>query len=480
MLKKLYRALVIAFIGFSIVGWSYNSNWLGSWLGQWLGGRDSSLYSQLPSSLTFFKSYQNTDNLIGDYSVGSPTATFTRATDSTHPATYVDANGVIQLVTTADVPRFAGGYYDATGFHSAKGLYMEAAGTNLLIRTDGTASGSGLWTGWSATNYQSITGTPVPTNNLIPELSGISGATSQRYQYTGIATDTNKTGYISATMTGAASVAENNVCTFSVYVKAPTTNTYADTNLIIDWRDSSNNAVGTATQTNIFNNLTTSWRKFSVTGTAPALTDRVLIYILMTGIDNGENVDIEIACPQLEKNPYPTSFIPTTTDALTRNAEVLKYAIAGNRTAAEETIAIKFMPLGGSFANDGIARGLSSTDTKLRLLRKNTDETACRAYANVTDNGAVGKASSTINLVNTSYVFSSVFQHSSPYINVYINGSSEGTYTAGDFTDPAWGTNFEIGSYSALNQLNGLIQSIAIFGRALSSGEVLSVYNTMR
>jgi hypothetical protein len=475
MFKKLYRTLVIAFIGFFIVGWSYNSSWSGSWLGHWLGARNSSLYSQLPASLTFFKDYQNTNNLIGDYSLGSPTATFTRATSATTPATYVDANGVIQKVTTSDVPRFAGGYYDETGFHSARGLYMEAAATNLIKDSDGTLSGSGAWTNWSFADDV----TNVPTKTQVSQtLLNITDSTAQRWEQ--VFGDGTYSKFTTPT-TGTGTFAQNDVATYSVFIKGTVTGI---TSLKLYFSEKDSSAVdGTEhSGADIQASLTTEWRKFSY---SVQLTDadlsRVSARIFVEHAGSG-SIDLQIACPQVEKNPYPTSFIPTATAALTRNAEVLKYEIAGNRTAATETIAIKFMPMGGSFANDGLIRNILDSDADRIVLRKQSTLTTVSFFPNLTDDSGTLLTGGTTNLLNTSYVETAISYGATAGTNyeLFLNGSSDGSGTT-NYTTPTLGTYFYLGSNnSGLSQLNGLIQSIAIFSRALSAGEVLAVYNTMK
>ena len=74
-----------------------------------------------------------------DFSAGTmPTAvTFTRA-DSTARATYIDASGYVKTVTAAGDPRF-----DYTG-GVAKGLLIEAAATNLLLRSQDLSAAA--WT----------------------------------------------------------------------------------------------------------------------------------------------------------------------------------------------------------------------------------------------------------------------------------------------------------------------------------------------
>jgi len=166
--------------------------------------------------------------------------------------------------------------------------------------------------------------------------------------------------------------------------------------------------------------------------------------------------------------------------ATTANDEVLKYLIAGNRTAATETIVIKFTPT-GDFANDGVGRFLTDTDTKRRWLDKLSAGTRINSRPNSSDNSGVQADSTTTPLDGVAYVVCSSYQHASPYISVYIDGSGQATYTLGDYTTPAWGTNFYVGSdNSGTFQTNGRIAKIAFFSRPFSSSEVLATYNLMK
>jgi hypothetical protein len=434
----------------------------------------------LPRGLTFYKDYENdTSTLNSSYAKGDGTATFSRTTGDT--ATYIDSNGVIQLATDSQ-PRYAGGYYDATGFHSAKGLMVEAAGTNLIIRTDGTASGSGLWTGWTSSDT-GLDGTSVKSQVAIPELTSISGANAQRVQYVGVAGDTNATvnNLLASTNTANASVAPTNVVTLSFWYKGTFTGLTGQ-QMTINWRDSGGTLLSSGGVT-LVNSST--WVKLSYTATAPASTDKVNIKTYFAGVDENDVIDLQIYGVQFEVSPYPTSFIPTTDAALTRNAEVLKYAIAGNRTAAQETIAIKFMPLGGSFANDGVARRIMATDNTStadeRNISKLTSGTVFRFTPNVDQNASVNKDNTTNFQLNTSYVYSATCVNSPSSYAVYVNGSQEGTTGSTAWTENTWGTNMYVGGpvtqSSTATPINGLIQKVAIFSRALGASEVASVSN---
>ena len=94
----------------------------------------------------------------------------------------------------------------------------------------------------------------------------------------------------------------------------------------------------------------------------------------------------------------------------TTRDDVLSYEISGNRTAAQETIVIKFTP-DSNFANDGVTRTLCDTDTKRRVSRKQTTTTYIIAYPNWSDSVAVNRNTNNI-LANINYVFTMTCQSS--------------------------------------------------------------------
>lgn len=162
--------------------------------------------------------------------------------------------------------------------------------------------------------------------------------------------------------------------------------------------------------------------------------------------------------------------------ATVANNDVLKYLIAGNRTAAAETIVIKFTP-DSDFANDGVIRFVIDNDTARREIRKELTGTVLTVFPN----GYYSRDFVTAILGNTSYVIAVICQASgNPNIRNFLNGVQDGLDENTDFTANAWGTSFYLGvsSYTG-SQLNGTIQSIAIFNRALSASEVAAVTNLL-
>jgi hypothetical protein len=502
-------------------------------------------------NLTFYKKFEGATGVNADYNLGSGVGTFTRVACN---CTYTDSNGVIQLVSDANTPRFQGGYYDTTGFHSQPGLMIEgSAGSgldNMLVRTDGTASGSGLWTGWSVDD--NFAGSENKTVVSIPELTSITNATAQRIQYTASVGDSNGYIYIYGTTNGNGTTVNGDKVTVSSYLKAGETQSGVDVNIGFYSYDSNGIVVGSSSNSSTLT-LTTSWSRYSYSTTAADVTatissidgdattitvdtssahgisDGALVVISGTTNYNGtytvdsitdsntftiadtdHNLDAEvagtvtnpvnkvrfririgsvsdediidtyIALPQCEERPYATSYVPTAGTLGTRNADILTYPITGNRTAATESIFIKFSPC-SAFANDGVVRQLIGTDTKSVTIRKATTGTTCEYFPNITD--SIGtKATSTTNiLANTSYTIAGIAYGETAGTNaeLYINGTSEGT-DSDNYTAPAWGTNFFIGSSNgSLLQLNGVIQSVAIFSDAKNLTSVSSITNIL-
>jgi hypothetical protein len=179
-----------------------------------------------------------------------------------------------------------------------------------------------------------------------------------------------------------------------------------------------------------------------------------------------------------------TSGTPTFTgggyNATTANSDVLKYLIAGNRTAAQETIVIKF-----SLNQDTTAYGANAlilaSDTKSRDIVIQAATDAIYGRANGTDNGTVSALSSTKPLQNITYIYAFSITSSTPQVTCYVNGSSEATSTTNTWGGAiAWGTYFQVGcNNNNLTQMEGVVKSIAFFSRNLSASEVLALNNLM-
>jgi hypothetical protein len=201
--------------------------------------------------------------------------TITRALNT---ATRVNSSGLIETVN-ADLPRFD---YDPTTL-APKGLLIEETRANKLLQSNFAAS-------WSST------GSPTVTPNAAVSPDGTANAT----QIT-----SSPGGVFRAVFQDVATTAVAH--TFSIYLKSATG---ANQTMRI-WADTSPSISATIT-------VTSQWQRFTVSGTTDTVA-RVQI-----GVDSSANAfDVYAYGAQLETGAFATSYIPTTTTSLTRNADVV-------------------------------------------------------------------------------------------------------------------------------------------------------------
>lgn len=398
------------------------------------------------TGLTFYKSHRYASSVNANYSIGSGTGTFTASRGASNPATYVDAFGVVWLVTTSNTPRFTQGFYDTTGFVSRPGLMMERASTNLLQDS--------YFADGSTTYWEVITGGTVAADTTYSNPYGA----GQIEKIVGTAINQ---GMVTSTAKKVADV-QGTKYTVSALVRGTGS-------VKLYWSDAITQVSGE------FILDPNEWTRVQFTFLAAATTTSLV------GVINFANAALTcyVANIQCEANPYATSFIPTTTAALTRNQEKLTYLTSGNRTAATESVFIKFT-VESAFTSDANYRLLTDTVNVGRYFSRETGTSVIKVFPNITNNGAVFINTTTSPAAGTSYVLGATMNSAgTPGLTVYIDGVSEGTTDAG-FTAPAWGTYFSCGHYATGDHnLDGIIQSVAFFSDAKSAGDVLAISNIL-
>ena len=427
--------------------------WSKLWNGGFQGNSGTTATGTLPQGvigntpgLTFYKYYDGSGvtSVNADYGSGSSKGTFTATRSATTPATYIGANGSVQLVTTSNIPRYQGGYYDSTGFQFKKGILMERASTNYLLYTNSVENAA-----WSSGTAR-MTRADIDTGSSSPDGTATAMClTANGGGNSGLRQD----------LSGLANVVYN----FSVWLKRKTgTGT-------ITLR-----ALSTDTVTDVTAYVSaTKWTRISVPTSAATTAPGARIGILTDGDA------VYVYGPQIEPVPYPTSYIgPVGATALTRNAESLSYVTSNNRTAATESIFIKFAPCSDLTAA-ALNQRMTGTDTKLRALISD-GVGHFRVYPNASDSAGCFVTSTTAAVANTSYVVAlTMASTGNPNCTLYVNGTSEAS-TNTDFTANAWGTNFYVGTDASANyNMDGIIQAVAIYNRVLTASEVLSISNEM-
>lgn len=231
-----------------------------------------------------------------------PRVTFTRTTDATHPATYINSSGVITSATN-NQPRFD---YNPTTL-VCKGLLIEESRTNsyansmfvgAVAGTPGTAP-----TGWT---WQNSGGSlSITTGSIGENILAFSATAARQYLVIG------------------APLLANTTYSFTVYVSQNIGN------VAFNQMFAYQSLPAGATVAYVVNGTTTTSSYVPVAGDRLELqvavsTTAGAAFGVRLGIGTSGNSTgtVGLSKPQWETGAFATSYIPTTSAALTRNADV--------------------------------------------------------------------------------------------------------------------------------------------------------------
>lgn len=422
---------------------------------------------------------------LGDVRVG-----FMAARNSSAPGVHIAPDGQLIPETRSDVPLTVAGYWDATGFHRfhRPGWWVGTAATNYVknsIFSLDTGS-DGLADYWNSSLGTS-------TLSACP----MSGGKCQRNAHTFVAEPAQ---YVAGLTQGSANdtfdVSSGSIAiTLSFWARGDMTGLITGADNIsnrwvhIEGRQNDNTYTETAVSRKFSESVTdglsaTEWRKFVFTATLTNTATRKLSvrFVFMGAVDGsraaaGESYWLEVTGVQIEKSPYATLHVPTTTAALTRPKDVCITWNGANRNAAEETVLVVYTPWWGT----GIAQNkwlMQSSVVARRLYHK--FYSAIVAYPNYTDSpDCAADASGLSWSAYQTIVAAATCRHASPYAELYFNKTKVGEDTSDDFTNTEWGDFTYLGSDSGGAQLNGVIHAVVVFNRALSAAEVAYVTNLL-
>ena len=371
--------------------------------------------------LLFFKDFSRQSYLNADFA-SSLTGTYTCGRSSSYPSTYADKDGKIITTITSDVPRWQGGHYTENGFQLYSGLMVEYSSTNKITKSNNFEDAIFTKTNITATNTDAGSSSPDGTATA-PSLTA-TGANGTLLLATPVTAQTFSIFLKRKTGTG------------KIYITANGGSTYAEVVVFSD-----------------------RWARFNIIAASASQACGLKI----------ETSGDAVYCfgAQFEAQFYMTSYIPTTSSALQRNAEKISFPISGNRNGAAEAI-IMGVVKPNSMAGSG-AQAIGNTDTKDRQIYYYNGHMG--VYPNKTDSSGVFDTENAAGATGENQmpvVYGFNMKHSSRYVECYHNGCRFNNYTTPDWTTPAWGTNFYFGSNGHL----GVLRYIAIFSTALSDAQM--------
>ena len=334
----------------------------------------------------------------------------------------------------ANVPRI-----DYTGGGCGK-LLLEPQRTNLIPYSNAfnfwTLSGDGV--GQSQTSNYAIS--PDGTNNATRLQLNKTGGTFSRLSLP-------VTGTIGGTSIAYTIYLKANIGTSNVYIQA-------------------GGNIGSAI------NVTSEWTRYEIIGNAPGTTTTCFVGIADSVSGTSETADILIYGAQLEQGSYPTSYIPTTTTAVTRVVD--DYSLSNIRT-------------NGLISASGGSWLVHITNNESRIR----DGGGGGLYLNESDafNGSngvrIGQTSSGLSQLKVVIYLSGVattfnltdeeikvaFSWNGTTLDLWVNGTKEIDAMAFTFTDMEFlGSNLDV-SYIVQNEL--------IFPTALSDDDLTLLTGTL-
>lgn len=353
-----------------------------------------------------------------------PRITFVRATT----ATYYGYDGLIKAAASNE-PRFD---YDPVTKQSL-GLLLEEQRSNLLNLSETLAASGGTQNNWAITNL-----TRTSTTNVAPD------GNSTALQLTASAAN--------GTIISSAAIGTSAARTLSVFMKRIT-----GTGNIQYTTDN-----GTTWTTQL---ITTKWVRYVFPTTT---ADQRVGFRIATSGDA-----IQLWGVQLEVGTFATSYIPTTTTQVVRNADTA--TIAGTNFSSwynqtEGTILAKYTPRGD--VNNESVLTLSDTTINNRIAYRFTSGNAIQELI-VAGSSTYADISSTGNNT-TGQSYTAAFKYSSSDNGVYINGTSYGTPDT-VATIPTV-TTLNIGSsHAAGENYNGNIAKLAYYTAVLNTDALAAI-----
>jgi len=373
---------------------------------------------------------------------GSGDLTFTRAST----ATRVNESGLIEEVA-ANVPRLD----NSQGGCST--LLLEPQRTNLALRSEEFDSAS-----WAKVNSLVTANTTISPDGTLTADSIINNVGNNQF----------------ARIRQIPSVTIGQTYVYSCFLKRGSTNygiialyDGANFNAFFDLNNGTIENVSSGITTTI-ENFQDDWYKCSIIRTVTTISVQFVLSMSTNSSLNTSNLNdfVYIWGADLQLGSYPTSYIPTTTTAVTRVADsVSKTGISSLIGQTEGTLYYE----GIVSANAEVCNLNRSNTNAVFIYTRSTGEIAVYVYAD-------GTGINLISAVQSSSRFKCAIAYKSNSIAFYINGNLIAENTTATFTPNITLDRFDIGygGYVASTNAQTLNQAL-IFKTRLSNAQLASL-----
>jgi len=316
-----------------------------------------------------------------------------------------------------------------------------------------------------ATSWASVGG--AGTNEVVP--GGVYGTMCQRISSPSALASQN----YGFAQVGIAAVA-GETWTGSVYTKSTYLPTGSWLRVFVQAYDAGNVWIGEVSA-NVPVSASSFVRVSATYSNLPANTASVRLYAYArTGVTASGGIELSFSAAQLEKGAFATSYIPTTTAAAIRNADVVTVPTTGWNAAAGTLAAVAGTP--GNLSNNSYLADWGPVSDHVTMFA--IGGTYGRAYGRTVSGDGV-------------YV-SSDANPGNPYsvrVMTWQNGGNVVTYADGAAGTPGSGVTTPVGLPAIANVgshfgtvvfFNGPIQRLAVYSSAFSSSDVTTVTNAVK
>jgi hypothetical protein len=389
--------------------------------------------------------------------------TFTRASTGT----FFNSAGVLTSAAT-NAPRFD--YNPST--LAAQGLLIEEARTNAYPYS--TDFSNSPWSVVRATRVGNATLAPDGTNTAIKLVEDTTASNSHYLAAFSTVSFTSGTTY---TQTVFAKAAERTRFVMSLPSAAFTTEQRVIFDLVAGTA-----TLNSGTSTFSITPITNGWYRCSMSVAATVTTSTSVITCYL---DNGTSFSYTgdgtsgtfFWGAQLEAGAFPTSYIPTTTTALTRAADVASVnTLSPWYNASAGTIYAEFnIPNADATNNRGIsALDDGSNNNRVALFVPNSFAPSAAVAPRVVSGGTATNPANSANFtVGTNVKAALTYGVGTAQAQLSVNGAAPST--ANPAAAPVGVNTLRIGAIFGVTQLSGWMRRVTVYPRVLSAAELQAI-----